>query len=171
MMMMKTYRFQPLSSEYRSNWGYFYLITHVVPGQVHVYSQSSPVQKHEKFRAESNSFLFIHYIAHVYISFKLNRALSDGFEIFIISSTSSLSLSISLPPGSPYTLEIVDASQVTAAGEGLSTVEVNRRAAFIVNTGHISSAGELRVDVTGTENIQLIKHSKNKYSIDKIFNS
>ena len=48
--------------------------------------------------------------------------------------------------GSPYTLEIVDSSQVTASGEGLSTVEVNKRAMFIVNT-HGASGGDVRVTV------------------------
>ena len=50
--------------------------------------------------------------------------------------------------GSPYTLEIVDSSAVSASGEGLSSVEVNRRATFMVNTGHVGSSGDVKVNVT-----------------------
>ena len=49
--------------------------------------------------------------------------------------------------GSPYTLEIVDSSMVTASGDGLMTAEVNRKASFIINT-HGASGGDIKVSIT-----------------------
>ena len=49
--------------------------------------------------------------------------------------------------GSPYTLEIVDTSMVSAKGEGLSSVEINRKASFLVET-HGASGGNIRATVT-----------------------
>ena len=48
--------------------------------------------------------------------------------------------------GSPYTLEIVDSSMVTASGEGLGAVEVNKTASFVVHT-HGASASDIKVQV------------------------
>ena len=50
--------------------------------------------------------------------------------------------------GSPYTLEIVDSSMVTASGEGLTSVEVNRRSRFVVNTGQKGASGDAKVNIT-----------------------
>ena len=50
--------------------------------------------------------------------------------------------------GSPYTLEIVDSSMVTASGDGLTSVEVNRRSRFVVNTGQKGASGDVKVNIS-----------------------
>ena len=49
--------------------------------------------------------------------------------------------------GSPYSLEIVDTSMVSAKGEGLNSIEINRKATFTVDT-HGSSGGHVRANVS-----------------------
>ena len=51
--------------------------------------------------------------------------------------------------GSPFTVEIIDASSVVATGNGLGMVEVNQRASFVIKTGDSDrSGGELKVNIT-----------------------
>jgi hypothetical protein len=45
-------------------------------------------------------------------------------------------------------MEIIDASEVEASGEGLTTAEVNRRATFYVNLGRNGSSRDLKVHIT-----------------------
>ncbi|XP_070173160.1 filamin-A-like isoform X2 [Littorina saxatilis] len=50
--------------------------------------------------------------------------------------------------GSPYTLDIVDSSQVTLSGEGLSLVPVDRPTTFTIHTKGAGS-GNINVDIAG----------------------
>ena len=49
--------------------------------------------------------------------------------------------------GSPYHMEIIDAGEVVATGEGLVTSEVNRRATFFLNLGLSGSTDEVKVQI------------------------
>jgi len=49
--------------------------------------------------------------------------------------------------GSPYTMEIIDAADVEASGDGLETAEVNRRATFNVDIGRNGSSRDLKVQI------------------------
>jgi len=62
--------------------------------------------------------------------------------------------------GSPYKLEIVDSSKVTASGEGLRSVEVNKGAVFIVDT-HGGSGGDIKVNVNSPQGVSVPAHVYN----------
>jgi len=49
--------------------------------------------------------------------------------------------------GSPYHMEIIDAGEVVATGEGLVTSEINRRANFFLNLGMNGSVDEVKVQI------------------------
>jgi len=49
--------------------------------------------------------------------------------------------------GSPYTMEIIDAADVEASGDGLETAEVNRRATFNVDVGRNGTSRDLKVQI------------------------
>lgn len=52
----------------------------------------------------------------------------------------------SLCSGSPFNIDIVDSSNVTVSGDGLSLVPVNRTASFQI---HGSGGGKLDVEIIG----------------------
>ena len=51
---------------------------------------------------------------------------------------------------SPFKLEIIDSSSVTASGRGLTSAAINTNAEFLISTGTISKDGDLRVEISGT---------------------
>lgn len=53
---------------------------------------------------------------------------------------------LSPPPGSPFNLDIVDSSNVTVSGDGLSLVSVNKTASFQI---HGSGGSKIDVEVIG----------------------
>ena len=64
-------------------------------------------------------------------------------------------------PGSPYTLEILDASQISAYGEGLKLTQINHQASFNI-TAQGAQVDNLKVTVTGTvHNNNVVKIATN----------
>jgi len=55
-----------------------------------------------------------------------------------------------LLPGSPFTIDYLDASQMTAVGDGLSLVPAHRHAEFLVQTP-AANLKELSVEVAGPD--------------------
>ena len=51
-------------------------------------------------------------------------------------------------PGSPFSMEVVDAKDIQMSGEGLSSGEVGQRSAFQVNIGRNVSLSDLKISIT-----------------------
>ena len=72
-------------------------------------------------------------------------------------------------PGSPFSVDFLDASQITASGEGLSLVPTHRHTDFLVHAP-VANLKELTVDVTGPDGRSIPAHLRDQgngtYKVD-----
>ena len=95
--------------------------------------------------------LCCHQVTVVVLEFcQMEEKLKGDCCINMLSSMCNYNLWYCVLPGSPWKIDIVSAANITASGNGLQLVPVNRPAHFEVKTGgygHVGDAG-IQVQVT-----------------------
>jgi len=66
--------------------------------------------------------------------------------------------------GSPYKMEIIDASEVEVSGDGITSAEVNHRSAFHINLGRNGVSRDIRVHITSKFYELLFEQILNNFS-------
>lgn len=57
--------------------------------------------------------------------------------------------------GSPYTMEVIDANDVIASGDALSSAEISRRASFFLNLGINGSGNDVKAVITSPRGLEV----------------